>query len=436
MVDLNENNDLPYAGSIEAAAYNNTVRATVELLNVERRNQPVQTLRDQWQQLIGPLPNAKEVDIAFTIIPLGKAIELQVVADDVERLRETTDAIAAELQRYPGVFNVRNSLANPQAEISLDLKARAEALGIQLRDVARQVRQGFYGEEVQRIPRLREDVRVMVRYPREARESIHSLRDMNIRTADGREIPFEAVAELDFVDGYTTIDRIDRQRVAKVSADLQPGFSAGAVLGALLNDPQWESQFPEATLQKEGEQQQQSEFLDRTAQLLMLSLLLIYGLMAIVFKSYWQPVIIMTAIPFGFMGGLLGHLLLGQELAMFSVLGMVACAGVVVNDNLVLLDRINSLRKEGRDAIDAVLQGARDRFRPIVLTSMTTFIGLTPIMLETSIQAQFLKPMVVALAFGVLTATTITLLLVPCLYLLGHQTRNGLQGLITQLRTS
>ncbi|MBB3047947.1 multidrug efflux pump subunit AcrB [Litorivivens lipolytica] len=417
--ELNDNSDLSYAGSIEAAAYNNTVRATLELLNVEQRNQPVQTLRDQWQELIGPLPNAKDVDIAFTIIPLGKAIELQVVADDVERLRETTDAIAAELARYPGVFNVRNSLANPQAEISLDLKPRAESLGIQLRDVARQVRQGFYGEEVQRIPRLREDVRVMVRYPRESRESIHSLRDMKIRTADGREIPFQAVAELDFVDGYTTIDRIDRQRVASVSADLQPGFSAGAVLGALLNDPQWESRFPEATVQKEGEQQQQSEFLDRTAQLMLLSLLLIYGLMAIVFQSYWQPVIIMTAIPFGFMGGLLGHLLLGQELAMFSVLGMVACAGVVVNDNLVLLDRINTLRTEGRDAMDAVLQGARDRFRPIVLTSMTTFIGLTPIMMESSIQAQFLKPMVVALAFGVLTASFITLIFVPCIYLMG-----------------
>ena len=427
--ELNQDSELPFAGSIEAAAYNNTVRVTLELLNVEERNQPVYRLRDQWQQLIGPLPNARDMDIAFTIIPLGKPIELQVVASDVALLRETTDALAAELGRYPGVFNVRNSLANPQPEIDLQLKPRAESLGVQLRDIARQVRQGFYGEEVQRIPRLREDVRVMVRYPREARESIHSLRDMKIRTADGREIPFEAVADLNFVDGYTSIDRIDRQRVASISADLQAGFSAGAVLGALTNDPQWEERFPEATVQKEGEQQQQSEFLDRTAQLMILSLLLIYGLMAIVFQSYWQPVIIMTAIPFGFMGGLLGHLLLGQELAMFSVLGMVACAGVVVNDNLVLLDRINTLSREGCSAIEAVVQGARDRFRPIVLTSLTTFIGLTPIMLESSIQAQFLKPMVIALAFGVLTASFITLLFVPCVYLLGDALMTRLRGL-------
>ena len=162
---------------------------------------------------------------------------------------------------------------------------------------------------------------------------------------------------------------------------------------------------------------------------MILSLLLIYGLMAIVFQSYWQPVIIMTAIPFGFMGGLLGHLLLGQELAMFSVLGMVACAGVVVNDNLVLLDRINTLSREGCSAIEAVVQGARDRFRPIVLTSLTTFIGLTPIMLESSIQAQFLKPMVIALAFGVLTASFITLLFVPCVYLLGDALMTRLRGL-------
>lgn len=425
--ELNQPDKTAFAGSIEAAAYNNTVRVTLELLNVEERNQPVYHLRDQWQQLIGPLPNARDMDIAFTIIPLGKPIELQVVASDVALLRETTDALAAELARYPGVYNVRNSLANPQAEIDLNLNPRAESLGIQLRDVARQIRQGFYGEEVQRIPRLREDVRVMVRYPRQDRESVSSLRDMRIRTADGREIPFETVAELNFVDGYTTIDRIDRQRVANLTADLQPGFSAGEVLGALVSDPQWETRFPEATVQKEGEQQQQSEFLGRTAQLMILSLLLIYGLMAIVFQSYWQPVIIVTAIPFGFMGGLLGHLLLGQELAMFSVLGMVACAGVVVNDNLVLLDRINTLSKEGRSAIDAVLQGARDRFRPIVLTSMTTFIGLTPIMLESSTQAQFLKPMVIALAFGVLTASFITLLFVPCVYLLG-------EALISRLR--
>ncbi len=420
---LNRDTSLPFAGSIEAAAYNNTVRVTLELLNVEARNQPVYEIRDQWQQLIGPLYNARAVDIAFTIIPLGKPIELQVIAPDLAMLRQATSAVSDEVSRYPGIFNVRNSLANPQNEIEIQLKPHAETLGISLADVARQVRRGFYGEEVQRIPRLREDVKVMLRYPETERQSLHSLQDMRIRTNDGREISFDAVAQVKFVDGYSTIDRIDRQRVATVTADLQPGFSAGEILGAILRQP-WTDNFPQVKVQKEGEQAQQAEFLDRIAQLMMLSLILIFGLMAIVFQSYWQPIIIMTAIPFGFMGGLLGHLLLGQELAMFSVLGMVACAGVVVNDNLVLVDRINTLRGDGLDPLEAVMQGARDRFRPIILTSLTTFIGLSPIMLESSIQAQFLKPMVIALAFGVVTATTITLVFVPCLYLQGIHARN------------
>lgn len=428
---LNTDDDFPLAGSIEAAAYNNTVRVTLELLNTEERARPAYLIRDEWQALIGPLHNAISMDIAFTIIPIGKPIELQVIASDVDLLSEATTAIAAQLARYDGVFNVRNSLANPRDELNIKLRPQAHSLDIQLADVAKQVRQGFYGEEVQRIPRLREDVKVMLRYPEPDRQSLHSLRDMRFRTASGQEIAFDAIAEIDFVEGYTVIDRINRQRVASLSADLQDGFSAGAIISALLTDPQWAEKFPDVQIAKEGEQAQQNEFLQRTGQLMILALMLSFGLMAIIFRSYWQPVIIMTAIPFGFMGGLIGHLLLNQELAMFSVLGMVACTGVVVNDNLVLLDRINTLRSEGLAVAEAVVNGARDRFRPIVLTSMTTFIGLTPIMLESSSQAQFLKPMVIALAFGVLTATSVTLILVPCLCLLGESAYRRLATITT-----
>ncbi|MGJ8669841.1 MAG: efflux RND transporter permease subunit [Oceanococcus sp.] len=411
-----------YAGSIESVAHNTTIRVTLELLNAEKRKRGIDAIRDQWQAAIGDVSNARDIDFVYTIVPSGKPIELQLKAADVGQLRETADALSEALERYPGVFNVRHSLESPLTDIEIHLKPHAGTLGIGLIDVARQVRRGFYGEEIQRIPRLREDVRVMLRYPRSERESIHSIREMMIRTADGGEVPFESVAELVFVDGYSSISRIDRKRVASVTADLQVGYSAGPVIKALLADKGAELQqaFPDVSIQKEGEQQRQSEFLDRVVQLMMLSLILIYGLMAVVFRSYWQPMLILTAVPFGFMGGLLGHIIMGQELAMFSMLGMIACAGVVVNDNLVLIDRINQLRAQGKDAYDAVVNGAGERFRPIILTSLTTFIGLTPIMLETSTQAQFLLPMVVALAFGVLTATFVTLLFVPCVYLLGE----------------
>ncbi len=420
--ELSQHDELPFAGGIESAAYGDSIRVTLELLNIEQYSRPVRELRDRWQAQLGPLSSASDIHFNYTAVPLGKPIELQVSGNDRQQLAQVSAELGAALAAQPGVFNLRNSLNEAVTEIEIRLKPHAQTLGISLAEVARQVRRGFYGEEAQRIPRLREDVRVMVRYPRSERESVHSIRNMRIRTADGSELPFEAVAELVFVPGHKQIERIGRERIALISAELQQGFSAAAVVGQVLAEqtPGWQQRYPDVAVSKRGEQQRQSEFLGRVGQLMILSLIAIYGLMAVVFRSYWQPLLIMAAIPFGFMGGIFGHVLLGQELAMFSILGMIACAGVVVNDNLVLVDRINQLREQGLALREAVVNGARDRFRAIVLTSMTTFIGLTPIMAETSIQSQFLKPMVVALAFGVLCATAVTLLFVPGLYLAGE----------------
>lgn len=414
------NNDTAtFAGDIESVAYNNQIRVTLELLNTEHLSEPLETIRNRWRELIGPIPNANNVDFSFTVIPLGQPINLELSAGSQEELSAFAKVVAAQLSQYPGVFDLINSLEAPLTEIEVSLKPKAHSLGLFEEQLARQIRHGFYGVEAQKIPRLREDVRVMVRYPPEERDSIHDLRSVRLRTASGLELPFDEVAEIDYQPGYSAIARKDRQRVANITADLQPGFSAGATIAALMKAQRqhWAQQFPGASIQKAGEQQQQSEFMTRTVQLMVMALILSFGLMAIVFGSYWQPILIMVAIPFGFIGGLIGHILLQQELAMFSVLGMIACAGVVVNDNLVLIDRTNTLREEGRDLLEALKEATSSRFRPIVLTSMTTFIGLGPIMLEGSTQAQFLQPMVIALAFGVLFATVVTLVLVPCLYL-------------------
>ncbi len=304
----------------------------------------------------------------------------------------------------------------------LELKPAAEALGVTLASVARQVRQAFYGAEAQRIPRAREDVKVMVRYPEAERRSIANLDDMYIRTPLGKEVPFETVASYRIEPGYQTLERLDRMRTLEVSADLNPdGPSALEIVNAIITGslPTWQQHYPGLELRLDGELEEESQFKAAMGKYMGLAMLVIFALMAIAFRSYWQPFLVLTAIPFGIMGAIFGHAILDWQVSIFSMMGVIACAGVVVNDNLVLIDRINILRDQGYELWDAILQGSEDRFRPIILTSVTTFVGLLPIMSETSVQAQFLIPMVTSLAFGVLFATGVTLILVPALYLIG-----------------
>ena len=339
-------------------------------------------------------------------------------------LQAVAEELHLALQAYPGVYNINDTLQSPREEIVLGLKPAAENLSVNLADLARQVRQAFYGAEAQRIPRTREDVRVMVRYPERERLSVENLNDMRVRTPAGDEVPFDTVAELRYEPGYLTIDRLDRKRTLEVSAEVISGLSEPrAVVNDIVSNhfPVWKERYPGLSLNLDGELQEESEFLNAMARYMGLAMLVIYALMAIAFRSYWQPLLVLTAVPFGIMGAIFGHMILNWEISMLSLLGVIACSGVVVNDNLVLIDRVNQLRATGHGLWEALLQGGQDRFRPIILTSMTTFVGLLPIMSETSMQAQFLIPMVISLAFGVLFATGVTLLLVPSLYLFGEQ---------------
>ena len=374
------------------------------------------------RERLGDLSEAKDVRFDYTIRDPGKPITLQFASDSIADLELLADDVRASLERYPGVFDISDSFDAPLEELVLSLKPAAENLGITLADVARQIRQAFYGEEVQRIPRDGEDIRVMVRYPEAERKAIANINSMYIRTSDGREVPFSAVATYRVETGYQSIERVDRLRTLEVVADVaDDGAAPRAIVESILqNDaPKWLQMYPGLSITMDGELQEEIEFQQAMVYLGMLSMLVIFGLMAVAFKSYWQPFLVLTAVPFGLMGAIFGHWILGWQVSMFSIMGVIACAGVVVNDNLVLIDRINNLRAEGMDLESALLQGATDRFRPIILTSVTTFVGLVPIMLETSVQAQFLIPMVVSLSFGVMFATGVTLVLVPALYLLG-----------------
>lgn len=410
---------VPAISHIEADTQANKITLVIGTVSEDVNTEE---LAREFRERVGPLPQAKEIRMDFTIRDPGKPIKLVFASRNIDDLEAVAPRARQALAGYPGVFDVSDSFDSPRDEIVLDLKPAAEALGITLASVAKQVRQAFYGAEAQRIPRGREDVKVMVRYPESERRSLANLGDMYIRAPDGTEVPFETVAEYRIEPGYQKLERLDRMRTLEVRADVRrdgasPREVVDGVVGNIL--PEWQREFPGLQLKLDGELQEEAEFKSAMLQFMGLAMLLIFGLMAIAFRSYWQPFLVLTAIPFGIMGAIFGHALLDWEISIFSMMGVIACAGVVVNDNLVLIDRVNKLREQGYALWDALLQGGEDRFRPIILTSLTTFVGLLPIMSETSVQAQFLIPMVTSLAFGVLFATGVTLILVPALYLIG-----------------
>ncbi|WP_250461276.1 efflux RND transporter permease subunit [Microbulbifer litoralis] len=415
------NGGKPFFENTMVFLWRGDIHVLLQLTDGEERDVTSEQLALRWREYIGELPaSVEEMNISSTINDggTGMSLNLSTASGNMDELRRAADAVKEAMDNYAGVYDVRDNLVSARKDIEIQLKPHATNLGVSLSDVATQVRQGFYGEEVQRIPRGREDVRVMVRYPEEERASEEQMDRIRIRTSEG-EVPFSAVADAVYVPGYTTIRRHDRERAVRITAELTPGATnAQEILKQLRekNVPEWEKQFPGFSLQTTGGMQEEQEFNSAIIAFFALSLFTIYALLAIAFRSYSQPLLILTAVPFGFFGALLGHLLLGYDISIMSMLGFLAASGVVVNDNLVLMDRINQLRAEGMAVMDAVVQAGHDRFRPIILTSLTTFIGLVPIMFERSIQAQFLIPTVISLAFGVLCATFVTLILVPNLY--------------------
>lgn len=413
-------------GNIQSWAWDNNALVTIALNSSKQHDVAANDIVQRWRQLVGDIPDAEQIKENATINEISSAISLRLSlgTEDPQLVRAAIDDVKQQLAGYSGIYDLRDSLTAARTEIELNLKPDAQMLGLTLADIAQQVRQGFYGEEAQRIPRGKEDVRVMVRYPKAERHNVDHLREMRIRTADGSEVPLDTVAVVRFVPGFTQIERIDRKRAINITAEVVKGEGVPAVIVTNLlsnHAARWQQQYPDFQLSISGDMEDEDEFFASAVRNFILAVLVIYALMAVSFRSYWQPLLILTAIPFGFMGAVIGHLIMGREVSMMSILGFFACAGVVVNDNLVLLDRVNTLQAEGKKLFDAVVQAGRDRFRPIVLTSVTTFIGLMPIMAETSSQARFLIPMVISLSFGVMFATTVTLFLVPNLFILAER---------------
>ncbi|MCL1044481.1 efflux RND transporter permease subunit [Shewanella sp. 1_MG-2023] len=392
-----------------------------EITPAEKRESDITSrqLLTEWRRSVGDIPGAESVTYRAEIGRSSDPIDVQLSANSLETLREIADQVKQHLKTYPTVFDIADSLSNGKEELLIELTEQGKALGLTRQEVSSQVRSFYFGAEVQRIQRGRDDVRVMLRLPLDERQSLDDLKKVLITTSQGTQVPLGHVAKMTSGKSPSSIRRIDRYRVLNVTADVDKDNTNMTVLQADLKVylDGLVQQYPGVRHSLEGEAREQRDSFGSLQWGLVFVLFMIYSLLAIPFKSYIQPLIVMSVIPFGLIGAVLGHWFMGSPLTIFSILGMLALVGVVVNDSLVLVDFINKKRIEGMPLAEAVLTAGTKRFRPVMLTSLTTFIGLMPLLLEKSTQAQFLIPMAISLGFGIIFATFITLILVPVNYL-------------------
>ncbi|TMP13585.1 acriflavine resistance protein B [Pseudoalteromonas sp. S2721] len=400
----------------------NTGSVRFEITPAEKRESDIgsRELASEWRDLIGIIPGAESVTFRAEFGRSSDPIDVQLSGSSIDTLEAVAEKVKERLATYPTVYEIADSMSDGKDELQIELTEQGLALGLNRVDVSQQVRNSFFGAQVQRIQRGRDDVRVMVRLPIEERRSVADLTDILIKTPAGGTVPLSHVATLVPGQSPSSIYRIDRYRTLNVTADVEKSNTNMTVLQADLKTylDELMVQYPGVDYSLEGEAKEQRESFGSLAWGLVFVFFIIYALLAIPFKSYMQPLIVMSVIPFGMIGAVMGHWVMGMELTIMSLLGMLALIGVVVNDSLVLVDFINKKREEGGDLLETVKLAGAARFRPVMLTSLTTFIGLMPLLFEKATQAQFLIPMAVSLGFGIIFATLITLLLVPVNYLL------------------
>ncbi|MEC8655467.1 MAG: efflux RND transporter permease subunit [Verrucomicrobiota bacterium] len=415
----------PFSGGPKSSSNivtgSNLGEISVELIKSEDRTRSAPQISALWRDRIGPLPGVK--GMYFGDVAAGgsrTAIDIEIAGHDLDNMSEAADKLKNKLATYEGLFDISDTYSGGKREMKIRLKPNGRSLGLTQADLGRQVRQAYYGEEIQRIQRERDEVKVMLRYPLADRKTLTALSNLRVRAPNGVGAPLEEVATIELGQGYPTIKRSDRARIISVQT------SADKVLAdipSIENDldtkfiPALREEFPNIRFSFVGEKKEQEESDSGLAQAGGICLFVIYALLAIPFRSYLQPFLIMSVIPFGLIGAVLGHFLFGLPLSQLSHFGLVALTGVVINDSLVLVHYVNQRAKE-TTLLEATRLAGMARFRAILLTSLTTFVGLLPILFERSLQAQFLKPMAIAIGFGVLFATFITLLMVPCLYLI------------------
>ena len=394
--------------------------ATVEFKLVSAQQRDISTIAvmQAWRDEVGMLPYVRGISFSGEVIDLGNPVEAVLSHPDPERLNEIADSVVDGLRTVEGVFDIRSDHSPGVRELQLELRPEARTLGITLEALASQARDAFFGAQALRIQRGSEEVRVYVRLPAGERDAITDVESYVVRTPAGAEVPLGHVATVHMGTSLPSVRRKDGQRVVTVTADVDENQISGAEANATLQESILASltaAYPELTYSFGGEQQQQIESLDALYRGFLLAMLLIFALLAIALSSYGKPFVVMAIIPFGIIGVILGHLVLGVAVSAASLLGFFGLAGVVVNDSLVMIDFIDQRLKEGAAPREAIIEGAKGRFRPIFLTSVTTFLGFTPLILERAIQAQFLVPFAASLGVGILITTAILMVLVPAL---------------------
>jgi len=392
-----------------------------ELTKGEDREVDGVAIADEWRKQLPELLSVKKLNINASTNDAGGDMSFRLTSSDLAQLSEASKMLKAKLATYEGVFDITDNFSSGSHEIRLQIRPEAEAQGLTLSDLARQVRYGFYGYEAQRILRNKEEVKVMVRYPLEQRRTIGDLENMLIRTPSGAAVPFSTVADIELGESYASITRVDGRRAITINANVNKNtVEPSKVVAEIQEDflPELTAQFPKVTSALDGGSLDEQNAMLGLAQGFFFAMFTIYALMAIPLKSYSQPLIIMSVIPFGMIGALFGHFILGLSMSVLSLCGIVALAGVVVNDSLILVDFVNRAREEGKSLLQSAIDSGCYRFRAIILTSLTTFFGLVPIIMEKSLQAKIVIPMATSLAFGILFSTVVTLILVPILYII------------------
>ncbi|MBA54642.1 MAG: RND transporter [Pseudomonadales bacterium] len=401
-------------------------RIVVEMAPSENRKMSGQKLIRQWEEGVGDIHDVVELEFKATLNQPGSILDIELASSSLSDLKLAADGLKERMASINGLYQITDSFQRGKQELQIELKPLARNLGLNLDDVAMQVRQAYHGADVQNIQRGEQDIKVVVRYPAEERSSLWYLENMSIRMRDGSTVPLLTVADIEYGEGAAQINRHNRRRVIRVRAKLDDSVtSTEKVMFALKQEylntiPE---NFPGMSWDISGVQKEKDEFKEFLGKAYWIAILGMYVMMATLFRSYTQPLMVMFAIPFGIIGALLGHLLAGMQITLWSLVGMIAVSGIVVNDNLVLVDFMNRNREKGIALMESIRQAGGARFRPIMLTSLTTFGGLVPLMMESSLQAQFLIPMAISIAFGVLFATLVSLVLVPATYYILHDTQ-------------
>ena len=397
-------------------------RIDVELTKEDQRTISTREIEELWRSEVGKIHGAEVFSITSAEGPsFGPSIAFDLMHNNFDTLQKASDDFEEALRLYTGLYDIRNGVSDTSDEFHLDILPEAEALGITRFDLGTQVRHAFYGAEAQRVQRGIDEIKVMVRYPKTDRENVSSLSNMFIRTPTGDEVPFDTVADLQVKQGLVKATRINYQRAAELTAEVnkrivEPDKIIKDIEKNLI--PALQKKYPGLSYNISGAADEEAKMAASMIVGFSLALFGIYALLAIPTKSYLQPLIIMGVIPFGMIGAIFGHWVMGYPMSMMSLMGVIALSGVVVNDSLILVDFVNKAVANGAERYAAVVEAGARRFRAILLTSLTTFFGLLPMLTERTTQAEAMVPMAISLAYGIVFATVITLLLIPCLYMI------------------